>query len=133
MKRIKATLALFGLLLAACTSASTPTPTDAPIETNTPVKTPMPPTAKAISPESDLDPRQMLYDLIDPDSDIAQLAYGRVLGEKDTRFIAAFLELMRMNSLGVTYHVDFVESVGALEALSGESFGGDWAGCFQRP
>jgi hypothetical protein len=70
----------------------------------------------------------LLYDLTDPEGDLARVAYDRILEAGDERFIAVFLELMRAGSIGLGAPIDFVESVEALEALSGQSFGGDWAG-----
>jgi hypothetical protein len=49
-----------------------------------------------------------------------------ILAAKDTRFIAAFIELMRADQIGLLPGAGNEVFIPALESLSGQSFGNDW-------
>ncbi|MCI0554809.1 MAG: DUF3179 domain-containing protein [Anaerolineae bacterium] len=67
---------------------------------------------------------QMMHDLAfgsDP-----QKAIDTIISDKDTRFIAVFIELMRANQIGLLQGAGYRAHIEALETLSGQSFGDDW-------
>jgi hypothetical protein len=56
-----------------------------------------------------------------------EAALETVLEAQDTRFIAVFIELMRANQIGLLQGAGQQAHIRALETLSGETFGGNWA------
>lgn len=85
-------------------------PTFVPVEPGTPL------------PEEEA--TQLMYDLAfgsDP-----QKAMDAILTARDTRFIAVFIELMRANQIRILQGAGYGAHIGALESLSGQSFGNDW-------
>ncbi len=113
---IRALLFFLALLaVAACSPGAADPPTPTPN-----------PTATSAGITSDQEAAQLLDDLVGADRTAVRRAYNRILLAGDQRYIAAFIELMRINMIGVGTPLNFDESVRALEALSGQSFGGDW-------
>lgn len=58
--------------------------------------------------------------------DEPQEAIDAVVSAGDTRFIPVFIEMMRANEIGNLEGAGYDAHVAALEALSGQTFGGDW-------
>ena len=56
----------------------------------------------------------------------AQAAIDEIVEERDLRFAAAFVELLRAAKMGLASPAVGAASADALEALSGKSFGQDW-------
>jgi hypothetical protein len=108
-------LALIALLaLAACS----PTPLVATPQPAEPTPTPVIASEEAAA--------QLLYDLVSEDRSAAEEAYSQILLAEDPRFIAAYIELMRITMIGFNTKLTFSEIVQALESLSGQSFDNDW-------
>ncbi len=70
--------------------------------------------------------QQLMYALLDNNSDTAEIALERVLSTRDERFISVLVELIRANQLGVVRGAGYAEHIAALEELSGQAFGSDW-------
>ncbi|MCP4139661.1 MAG: DUF3179 domain-containing protein [Chloroflexi bacterium] len=75
------------------------------------------------TPLSDEEATRLMYELANSDS---QQAVDTILKAEDTRFIAVFIELLRINQMGVFGNIGFNAPLEALEILSGQSIGYDW-------
>jgi hypothetical protein len=118
---------IFGLAVTACAPVQegvpgTPTGQD-PLPTQPPE---IEPPAVSGGPLSDEQIRAALFDLIDPISQKQEAARELVVAAGDTRFISVFIELIRAGQLGLVRGTSSQEQAAALEALSGQAFGGDW-------
>jgi len=93
--------------------SSTPVPA-----TRTPIPVP------SGTPTPDEEATRLMYDLaFGPEP---EKAIDTVLANKDTRFIAVFIELMRANQIRLLEGAGYRANIDALETLSGQSFGDDW-------
>lgn len=66
-----------------------------------------------------------MYDLIEDDESSSRAAMEAILEAGDTRFVSVFLELMRAQQVGIAGG-SIEETVEALQALTGQGYGGDW-------
>lgn len=76
---------------------------------------------------SDETATRLMYLLTEQDSVQVQETITSILESGDTRFIAVFLELMRAKQIGLPGGGNFNDYVRALETLSGQKFGDNWA------
>jgi hypothetical protein len=123
--KVKWSVAVISLLLAACVpSAVEPTRTELnPTPESSP--TAIPPTSvPAIDAE---EARQLMYDLGGRDRELGAQALEAVLAAQDSRFIPVLLEILRGAQVGMFLGIDPDTTIAALEELSGESFGSNWA------
>lgn len=97
----------------------TPVP-EAPAETPTGAASPA---ASTGLPEGAAGPA--MYALL-ADAETARATLDRVVEEGDRRFIPVLIELMRAGQIGIVRGAGYDAHVEALEALSGQDFGGDW-------
>jgi hypothetical protein len=77
-------------------------------------------------PFSEEEAIRVLDDLLSDDDSTSVKAVQQILDWGDMRFIAAFLELMRANEIGIVQGAGYVVHVGALEGLSGQHLGTNW-------
>ena len=118
---------IIGLVMAACSPIPVEelgaTAVENPVPTNQPL------------PESPANTSELLPDEVaraamdDLTSSITQkqaVARAQVVTAGDPRFIAVFIELLRASQLGLVRGTSVQENAESLEALSGQSFGGDW-------
>ncbi len=54
-------------------------------------------------------------------------ALETILAANDTRFVSVFIELLRANQIGLLGSTIYQEPIEALETLSGQTFGNNWA------
>jgi hypothetical protein len=80
--------------------------------------------AQAIDAE---EARQLMYDLGGRDRELGAQALGTVLEAQDTRFIPVLLEILRGTQIGMFLGIDSDTTVAALERLSKEAHGANWA------
>lgn len=103
-----------------------PAPTAIPDPTATPRPIPIP-TERL----SDEEATELMHQVGRYNRAAAQEAYTRIRESGDTRFVAVFLELMRINQImygrGALRGLGYAENIGAMEQLSGQRFGDDWA------
>ncbi|MBT3316084.1 MAG: DUF3179 domain-containing protein, partial [Anaerolineae bacterium] len=66
---------------------------------------------------------RLMYELVNSDS---QQAVDTIVAAKDTRFIAVFIELLRINQMSFFKNTGYKAPLEALEALSGQPIGYDW-------
>lgn len=104
------------------------TPTAVPPNSATPtgVVTQPPPTVDR-SPISDEEAKTLMFHLSNGTYSEAEAALIRILNADDKRFIGVLLELFRARQLGLVRTLGVDEIGPALESLSGEQFGNDWA------
>jgi hypothetical protein len=139
------------LLFSACVSIepdiaafeSTITPTSEPVEARKPTPTKLAPTqtlkpgeATNLEPTKTLTPANSFSDE-EAARSMEQLTTGSELGfqganetilsAKDERFISVYIELFRANQLGLFRHAELQTIIDSLEALSGQTFGDNWA------
>ena len=119
---------VFPLLLAACASQTPSTPSTG--EEPGPAQTNPAPAGERTTLASTL-PDETAADLMGllliQDSVQIQKTITTILEAGDTRFVAVFLELLRAKQIGLPGGASFNEYVNTLEALSGQTFGDDWA------
>ena len=77
-------------------------------------------------PLPDAEARELLATLSGDSASAAAAAIARIRAHGDTRFIAAFIELMQGSRAGIASPSVFGVAVESLEELSGESFGVSW-------
>ena len=65
--------------------------------------------------------------LVSENSDAARALIDEIVGHKDIRYIAVFIELMRAQEVFIQVAIDRTIIIDTLEALSGENFGSNWA------
>lgn len=121
------------LFLTACGSAEvieqiepTPTTPTQPLPTITVIPTVTPffrPTVTAVP----LDETTHLTTLAIGNRNQANSAVSQILAENDTRYIPVFIELIRAWQLGLIQNLTLNEITTALETLSGQTFGTNWA------
>jgi hypothetical protein len=76
----------------------------------------------------EVEARSLLRALSGPSAADAASAISRIREAHDTRFISAFIELMRASETRIAAPAVFAASVEALEELSGEQIGASWPG-----
>jgi hypothetical protein len=118
MTRIFIVSGLLAIGLSACASAAiTPSPSPEPTE------------AASATPTSNLDgdtARQLMDQLIMRDEELARLALEQIQESGDERFVPVLLELLRGLQIGLPVNLSYVDTIEAMEVLSGQSFGGNW-------
>ncbi len=125
MKRqaILTLLILIGVLMSSCQ----PVPGDeasAP-ETDRATRPPgTPPLPSAPPPGAEA--TDLMYSLSGHDVVKAQAAIDEILAARDTRFVGVFIELLRADQIGLVQNVSSNALIGALQTLSGQTFGWDW-------
>ncbi|MBT3338235.1 MAG: DUF3179 domain-containing protein [Anaerolineae bacterium] len=72
---------------------------------------------------SDEEATRLMYELLEPKN---QIATDTILAAHDTRFIAVFIELLRVDQLSILRNVNYHNPLDTLETLSGQSIGYDW-------
>ena len=80
----------------------------------------------AVSPIDDAEASHLLQALLTSPDDASE-ALERIVAANDDRFVAVLLELFRARQIGMAFQLDGAELLAALETLSGETFGDDWA------
>jgi hypothetical protein len=70
--------------------------------------------------------QSIMFNLTEGSSSEAEAALDRILAADDQRFVSVLIELMRARQIGLIQTLDATTIVDSLEALSGQSFGGDW-------
>ncbi len=108
--------------LSACSPTAAPPEPDSaqpekPVEENS---NPIPETLTQIPDE---EATRLMYELMNSDS---QQAVDTILAAKDTRFIAVFIELLRINQMSFFGNTGYNAPHEALETLSGQTIGYDW-------
>ncbi len=117
--------------IAACAPASTPAPiSSSPAPTVAP--TPAPPASTAATPLAnaalpDDEAKNLLYALTGDDTAARENAFQKILAARDTRFVAAFIEVLRAGQIGLVERELAFRAVAALGELTGQSFQDDWA------
>jgi hypothetical protein len=117
---------LLVFLLAACNTTNT-NQEIIRLDQSEPSKTPTSPQSSGVSPLSDVEATKLMFQLSQSSGSSLQDTVERILTTNDKRFIAVFIELLRANQLSLLPGANFNTPIEALEYLSGESFGGDWA------
>ncbi len=93
--------------------------------TNTPA--PQPTAAETASTAiDDVETKNLLQALVTSPGN-AKDALERVVDARDTRFVAVLIEMFRARQIGLISHLDLAEIIAALETLSGEAYGENWA------
>lgn len=95
-----------------------------PLPTMSGTVPPSQPSAESDAPIAGPEAVELMYRISHGDD--PQGAIDRVVSAGDTRFVAVFIELMRANEIGLLEGAGYSAHVEALEALSGQPFGGDW-------
>jgi len=117
-------IAAAAVLFNACAVPATTVPLVKPPATAE-AASPSSPTLAPGRPISEAEASQLMQALITPD---APDAIQKILAANDTRFIAVFIELMRVAQIGLIDPTPYGDYIDALEKLSGQSFGSDWPG-----
>jgi hypothetical protein len=117
---------LLVFLLAACNSASARQPVTIPEESETSEPNAITQPIETDSPGDD-EATDLMYQLLQGDEAVFQSAIETIIAAKDTRFIAVFIEILRANQLGLMRNTTTPTPIDALETLSGQTFGRDWA------
>ncbi len=101
-----------------------------PTATDTPTEEPTEPTSAPDTTSDPLDDEaitNIMYDLLEPESVTAGQALTRAVNSRDPRFIAVIIELYRARQIGLVQITTLPDYITALERLSGETFGHNWA------
>ena len=121
--------------LAACGAAEVADATQTAVSTNTPEtaveSTELPAdTTETTSPESqpidDDEARALLFHLTEGSRREVDAALERIVAAEDQRFVSVFIELLRGRQIGLVQYPEPIDIVENLEALSGQSWGGNW-------
>ena len=72
---------------------------------------------------SDEEALRLMYELLEPEY---QEAVDTILATNDTRFIAVFIELLRVSQLSIFRNANYHNPLDSLETLSGQSIGYNW-------
>lgn len=112
--------------LAACNAASNTQPT---INPQRPAATETQAISQPLGSDIHLDQEatQLMRQLTNNNEVDFLEATEAILAANDTRFIAVFIEILRANQLGLLPNTTALAYIDALETLSGQNFGGDWA------
>ena len=89
-----------------------------------------PPTARTTPSTSspvNVDATEMMHTLLQGSDAETAGVLARIRETKDTRFVAPLIELLFADRVGVVQNVNENELRATLEAVSGQSFGPDWA------
>ncbi|MCA9956269.1 MAG: hypothetical protein KC434_16185, partial [Anaerolineales bacterium] len=120
-------LAFLLVWLAACG----PSETDAtPIaDENSSAATAVPTTPSPVNNTiiDDEEARALMFNLTDGSPSEVDAALAQILEAGDPRFIAVLIELLRGRQIGLVQYPDLVQIGESLDALSGQSWGIDWA------
>jgi len=80
------------------------------------------------NPIDDAKAQSLLFNLSEGSRSEAKAALEQILAANDQRFVSVLIELTRFRQIGLIQTLDATTIVDSLEALSGQSFGGDWGG-----
>ena len=120
-------LAFLLVWLAACGPSETnATPT---ADENSSAATAVPTTPSPVNNTiiDDEEARTLMFNLTDSSPNKVDAALAQILEAGDQRFIAVLIELLRGRQIGLVQYPDLVQIGESLDALSGQSWGIDWA------
>lgn len=107
----------------ACAPAATPPPL--PTSSTAPAPTSAPPLSNATLPDEEA--KKVLYALTGEDAAATTNAFEKIRAARDTRFVAAFIELLRAGQLGLVPPQSAARAIAGLSELTGQTFADDWA------
>jgi hypothetical protein len=92
-----------------------------------PTDPPPPPTLTSTPAIPDEDATRLMVQLSSGSGTEYQAATDAIMTTNDIRFISVFIELLRMNQIGLTSNANYQATIDTLEALSGQTYGSNWA------